>query len=338
MAGPHALPFAHVQRMLIRFDSMVKAVPEPLAVITNRRAARNRGNDNWVDPLMAHEARVAHFQFDRAQDAAACVGRCAALGARTIVVNGGDGTAGLVFQALLNDNGYGERPSIALLPGGKTNMTAAGWSRGGNAPASLRSILELRRERGFARHLVERPILRLSRPKEPTLYGAFFGAAEVADGIKLCRKRLYPLNLPDTFSHAVAATLTFVRSVVKRGKQVSVADERGGLEDGRFFLIGITVLDELLFGLKPATAAREDAPGLRYLSVRNGVKPMLDAVPDLLHGRIAPGPGRTVRRAGSLTLRFDGAYTLDGELYEAHADRPVTVDSQPRLRFRQVPS
>ncbi|MHB1206480.1 MAG: hypothetical protein ACYCZX_12990 [Rhodospirillaceae bacterium] len=60
-------------------------------------------------------------------------------------------------------------------------------------------------------------------------------------------------------------------------------------------------------------------------------------MPDLLHGRISPGPGRTVRRIDSLTLSFDGAYTLDGELYEAHADRPVTVDGKVRLRFLHVP-
>ena len=325
-------------------------MPEPLAVITNRRSTRNIGNDNWIDPLLvqeggaqeggAREPGVAHFQVDQARDIQDCIRRCAAMGASTIVVNGGDGTAGLVFQALLNDNAYrdnvrGVLPSLALLPGGKTNMTAAGWSFGANARGSLKSILKLRRHGGLARHTVERPILRLSRPREPTLYGAFFGAAEVVEGIKFCRNRIYPLQLPDALSHAAAVTLTFLRSLFAGGGRVNVADERGRVEDGRFLLIGITTLDELLFGLRPATATRE--PGLRYLSVRNGFKPMFDAVPDLLQRRISAGPGRTVRRSDSLTLRFDGAYTLDGEFYEAHADRPVTVDGKVRLRFLQVP-
>jgi hypothetical protein len=32
-----------------------------------------------------------------------------------------------------------------------------------------------------------------------------------------------------------------------------------------------------------------------------------------------------------LTLAFDGAYTLDGELYEACAARPLTLSADERL-------
>ncbi|MHB1207086.1 MAG: diacylglycerol kinase family protein, partial [Rhodospirillaceae bacterium] len=281
---------------------------EPLAVITNRRSTFNLRNDNWIDPLVAREADVAHFEIAHAREMKETVRRCAALGARTIVVNGGDGTAGLMFQALLNDNTYSELPALALLAGGKTNMTAAGWCFGSNARKSLVSILKLRRHGALARHLVERPILRLSRPKESTLYGAFFGAAEVVDGIKFCRNRIYPLKLPNALSHAAAMTLMFLRSLIARGSgRVKIADARGRIEDGKFFLIGITALDELLFGLRPATGSGETRHGLHYLSVRKGFKPIVDAVPDLLHGRISPGPGRTVRRIDSLTLSFDGA-------------------------------
>ena len=313
-------------------------MPEPLAVITNRTSTRNLPHDNWVGPLVARESDIAHFEITQPREVFDAVRKCAAMGARTIVVNGGDGTAGLVFQALLNDNSYGELPALSLLSGGRTNMTAAGWSLSDNPRRSLTSLLKLRRGSGLARHAVERPILRLSRHQESTLYGAFFGAAEVVEGIKFCRRRIYPLNLPNALSHGAALALTFLGSLLKRdGGRVDVADERGGVEDGRFFLIDVTVLDELLFGLKPTTTAHEETPGLRYLSVRNGFKPMFNAVPDLLRRRISPGLGRTVRRIDSLTLRFDGAYTVDGEFYEAHADRPVTVDGKLHLRFLQVP-
>src|SRR5438270_8985453 len=104
------------------------------------------------------------------------------MGARTIVVNGGDGTAGLIITALLNENGYGELPGLALLPGGKTNMTAAGWSLAGNARSSLVSILKHRRNGGLSPHLVERAILRVRQDAEAPRYGAFFGAAEIVEG------------------------------------------------------------------------------------------------------------------------------------------------------------
>ena len=327
---------------------MVSSVIEPLAVITNRHSTLNLRNDHWIDPLMAPESDVAHFEIGHAREVKDTVRRCAAMGARTIVVNGGDGTAGLVFEALLNDNTYTELPALALLPGGKTNMTAAGWNFAGNAPSCLKSILRLRRQDRLSRHFIERPILRLQRHKESTLYGAFFGAAEVVDGIKLCRKRIYPLNLPNVLSHAVTLALMFGRSLMrgKAGGRVKITDERGQSEDGRFFLIGITALDELLFGLRPVTnenagentgETMRGASALHYLSVREGFAAICNALPGLLQRRIAPGHGRTVRRIDSLTLRFDGAYTVDGEIYEAHADRPVTVDGKVSLRFLQLP-
>jgi hypothetical protein len=315
-----------------------RTVIEPLAVITNQRSTFNLRNDAWIDPLVAGEPDVGHFRIRQAGEIGATVRRCAAMGARTIVVNGGDGTAGLVFAALLNDNGYRELPALALLSGGKTNMTAAGWSLAGEAGSALASIMKHRRNGGLAPHLVERPILRVRREREAPLYGAFFGAGDVVDGILFCRRRLYPLNLPTPLSHAAAITTMFARSLLRRGRAgpVDIADASGRLEQGRFFFISVTALDELVLGVKPAPAESTPA-ALHYVSVRKGCAAVLNAVPSVLKRRIAPGLGRTVRRTDRLTLRFDGLYTLDGELYEARADRPVTLDGGVRLRFLRLP-
>src|SRR5262249_38992351 len=144
---------------------------------------------------------------------------------------------------------------------------------------------------GLSRHFVERPILRLQRPRLPTLYGAFFGAAEVVEGIELCRKRFYPLNLPNTLAHGATLALMFLRTLFRRGGgRMKVVDERGQEEDGRFFLIGVTALDELLFGLKPAPG-ESDRRDLHYLSVRKGFAAILKVLPDLFQRRISPGEG-----------------------------------------------
>ena len=170
---------------------------------------------------MARESGVAHFEIGHAREVKDTVRRCAAMGARTIVVNGGDGTAGLVFEALLNDNTYAELPALGSAARRQDQYDRR---RAGTSPATqsrpLNSILRLRRLGNLSRHFVERPILRLRRHKEPTLYGAFFGAADVVDGIKLCRKRIYPLNLPNALSHAAAVALMFIRSLFRRGGQV----------------------------------------------------------------------------------------------------------------------
>ena len=218
-------------------------------------------------------------------------------------------------------------------------MTAAGWSRARNARKSLMSILRHRRNGGLEPHLIERPILRVRQDTQAPRYGAFFGAADVVEGMLFCRERLYPLNLPTPLSHSAAIATRFMRSLLRCGRtgQVDVADASGSVERGRFFFISVTALDELLLGLKPAPA--EPSPSaLHYLSVRKGFAAVLNAIPSVVKRRIAPGRGRTVKRTDRLTLSFDGVYTLDGELYEARADHPVTLDAGARLRFLRLPN
>lgn len=312
----------------------------PLAVITNQGSTRNLRGDNWIDPLLAAEANVVHVKIERADQVAGAIAQSAAAGAETIVVNGGDGTADLVFAALLNGNAYASLPSLALLPAGKTNMTTAGWSSTGTPEAALARILQSRRDGTLARHIVNRAVLSLRQDAEtPPLYGAFFGAAEIIDGIHFCRRHIYPLKLPNTLSHAAAMAVLLWRGLRARTDRgaVHISDGVNDIEQGNFFAVAVTALDELLLGLQPATASDNGAQPLHYISLRAGLGPISGMLPALMHRRITSGPGRTVRRLDQLTLRFTGAYTLDGELYEARAEQPLELDGSRRLNFIRIP-
>ncbi len=313
----------------------------PLAVITNRGSTRNLRGDNWVDPMLSAEVNVVHVQIDRADQVADAVRQSAAFGAQTIAVNGGDGTADLVFAALLNSSAYGALPALALLPAGKTNMTTAGWSLTGTPEAALARVLQSRRDGTLARHIVNRPVLALRQNAAmPPLYGAFFGAAEIVDGIHFCRRHIYPLKLPNTLSHMAAMSVLLWRGLLARGDRgaVHISDGRDVVEQGNFFAVAVTALDELLLGLQPATASDDGAEPLHYISLRAGLRPIAGMLPALMHRRITSGAGRTVRRMDRITLRFTGAYTLDGELYEASSEQPLELDGNHRLNFIRLPA
>jgi hypothetical protein len=311
---------------------------DSIAVITNRGSTRNLRGDNWVDPLINNEPNVLHLSVTRGHDVADAVRRCAEAGIKTIVVNGGDGTAGLVFAALLNEGFYDTLPAVALLPAGKTNMTTAGWSLTGTPEAALAAVLRHRREGSLAHHIVSRPVLSLRRDEQtPPLYGAFFGAAEIVDGINFCRRHIYPLKLPNAVSHAAAMMILLWRGLfadVRRGT-VGVHSKDQAFEQGNFFAVAVTALDELLLGLRPIS---DNASGaLHYISVRIGAPAILRLFPAMLRREITPGTGRTVRRMEQLTLRFNGAYTLDGELYEARDTQPLIIDGSRHLNFIRIP-
>lgn len=321
----------------------------PLAVITNRLSTRNRHAENWIDPLLAGRPDVLHIPLTDVAQTPDAVRRCADAGARTIAVNGGDGTAGLVFGALLNASPYAEPPAVALLPGGKTNMTAAAWSLTGEAPAALGALLAHHRAGTLEAHATTRAVLSVRDGADPARYGAFFGAADIVDGILFCRKHIYPLDLPNTASHAATVALLLWRSLFAGGEARPILLRDGGpreethpentaaLPGGKLFVFAATTLEELILGLRPLPPAEAGTGALLYVSVRHTPGAILRALPDVLRRTLRPGKGRSVGRAGALRLRFDGAYTIDGEMYETRADRDLVLDSRDSLRFVRLP-
>ncbi|MDX2224368.1 MAG: diacylglycerol kinase family protein [Rhodospirillaceae bacterium] len=303
------------------------AGPEPLmpmVVLTNPGSTANLADAGWLAALTAAERDLTELHARTPTEVVAAVARAVDMGAELIVVNGGDGTVDLVFGALLARK-LPRMPAVAMLPAGKTNMTAAGWSLSGTKDGALRDLLAARRTAPHRLQTVQRPILRVDGGDQP-LFGAFFGAADVVDGILFCRRHIYPLGLPNPVSHAAAISIMCWRALLGFTAQHLEADiggERPARESGRFFCVIATTLDALLLGVQPAPA--NGGGPIHYLSLRPGPRALIAATPALLARRIDTGYRRTVRRADAVTLRFTGAYTLDGELHAASAERPVSV-------------
>lgn len=312
----------------------------PLAVITNRLSTRNRRAERWIDPLLTGEQGVIHIAIDDVAQLNDAIRRCAEADARSIVVNGGDGTAGLIFGALLNGSPYANPPALALLPGGKTNMTAAAWSLKGDEVRALKDVLELNRAGALESHAMRRPVMSVRDGTMETRYGAFFGAADIVEGILFCRKHIYPLNMPNAASHAAAMSLLLWRSLfgANETNPILLTQDARQLPSGRFFVFVATTLDRLILGLRPTPSENSGGGDLLYASVERGPLSILRAVPDVLRRRLRPGKGRNVGRAPHLRLRFNGHYTIDGEMYEASEERDLILDSRDALRFIQLPS
>jgi diacylglycerol kinase family enzyme len=311
-----------------------------LAVITNRLSTRNRRAEKWIDPLLAGERDVLHVALEDMAQVNDALRRCAEAGARTIAVNGGDGTAGLIFGALLNGSPYPTPPAIALLPGGKTNMTAAAWSLSGNAPEALKALLVHHRAGTLEGKAAPRTILSVRDGNEPARYGAFFGAADIVEGILFCRRHIYPLNMPNAASHTAAISLLLWRSLFAAAdsKPILLTQDEKELPSGKFFVFAATTLEHLILGLRPMPPAESGSDPMVYVTVDRSPASILRALPDVLRGKMRPGKGRNVGRAQRLCLNFNGAYTLDGEMYEARAERSLILDSRDTLNFIQVPS
>ncbi len=322
-------------------QSKAPRVTQPLAVITNSNSTQNKLRGDWIDVAIADEPNVFHFKLEDVNEIPDILRQCAALGAEVIAVNGGDGTADLVFDGLLNHDIFQAPPALALLPAGKTNMTAASWSLTGEPDAALRTLLKNWKNNLLSKFVIERPVLGVHRSEHPDpLYGAFFGAAEVVSGILFCRKHIYPLGMPNAISHAAAISILLWRSLFtpKGNEDIKVACDSGFHESGKFFTVAVTALDQLVLGIRPQpkrSAATQEP--LTYLSLRPGAYSTLRALGSLATRTIMPGPGRVVRATEKLTLNFTGPFTLDGEMYETNASETITLDGSKQLRFVRLP-
>jgi hypothetical protein len=303
-----------------------------VALICNRGSTQNVKHGDWAAPYVASEPHVHVLEARGPGEITEALRQAARLNAKIIAVNGGDGTVDMVFASLLNDKPFATLPMVALLPAGKTNMTAADWCKAADKHAALKALLAARRT-GLLK-VIHHPILTVDRGDGmPPLRGAFLGAADVVDGILFCRKHIYPMNLPNAVSHALAVSVLLWRSLFTR-RDAAVIDARWDAqtgEHGQYFFLSAMTLNRLILGLEPQPAT--GTGGLHYISLKPGLRAILSVIPRLISKKVPAGFRRNVRRAEKLTLRFDGAYTLDGELYQATKARPVTITAGDTLPF-----
>lgn len=219
-------------------------------------------------------------------------------------------------------------------------MTAAAWSLRGGAPEALKAVLAYHREGSLDAHAARRSVLSVKDGNDPARYGAFFGAADIVEGILFCRKHIYPLNMPNAASHTAAISLLLWRSLfaASDAKPILLTEGENELPGGKFFVFAATTLEQLLLGLRPEPPPEAGKGSLIYVSVDRNPLSILRAFPDVVRRRLRRGKGRNVGRAHSLCLRFNGHYTIDGEMYEASAERDLILDSRNSLRFIQLPS
>jgi len=308
--------------------------PETIAIISNHLSTRNQSGRAWLNDIIADKPWVRHFSIDHIGDIPLAITECANAGIAIIAVDGGDGTVGLVFSALLNDGPYETPPTLALLPSGKTNMTATAWSLSGDRQEALSSLLRKHKNGTLCRTFHTQPVLTLKESGSRDRHGAFFGGADIVDGILYCRKKIYPMGWPNTLSHPAAVAILFWRAVTSGGDRGSVHirdNDASWGEDGRFYMVMATTMDQLLLGMRPDPKVGKGV--IHYISLRTGAFALLSTVLNLIKRRFTHSKVRTVRRSTSLTFTYNGSYTLDGELYDATEDKPLTIDGDHTLRF-----
>lgn len=269
-----------------------------------------------------------------------------ALATDLVVANGGDGTLQKVLTALFQHNDADSLPTLAVLPSGTTNMSAFDINHQRSFITCARSLQRLLTE---AQPPAQRVCALCVDQGEARHLGFFFGLGDIVRGIEYFHHRITHASTRNQLG-AGLAMLGTLWSIVRRREPfdrpttlqmrfTSITDTPTtlGLRDAR--LMFATTLDRLLLGWRPywGDAVGADA---RYTVVQDHAYRLLRNFPALLQGQpsalMTEETGYESGALDTLELRFDGPFTLDGELYEGASDTPVTLSVVRNLRFHRL--
>ncbi len=315
-----------------------------VGVLTNPGSTRNlQQGVEKTRQVIEHFKGVFHYEISSIDDIPEALRRFAEFGAEVIAINGGDGTIREVYSALLNGSPFARMPLIALLPAGKTNMMAEDFGAFGAKPEKhLRRLLERCADGTVAEGAIERHVLKIAGiPGQKTLYGMFLGTAGIINAIHFCRRRIYPLGLPNALSHLLVVTSIMFGTLVGglfgrspfRTEPIHVYIDDKGMVMGRYFVVTITTLERFILGLRPF--GREGRGPVKFLSVEDSPMTILKALTMTLTGSIRrrTAIGVSARNVTSVKLRMNCPLTVDGELYEVPPGHELVISGDDRLRF-----
>lgn len=309
-----------------------------IGVISNRASQRNRTGLSELRTQLAMHPEVDHGELNGIEGLRETLTDFAGNGIDLIVVNGGDGTVQAVITSLLNDGMFAALPTLAVLPGGMTNMIAHDIGAPRRPEAALRRLLSGRRP-----EIAKRRIIRLQGNGERPIYGMFFGTAAIVRGIEYCRRAVHPLKLESSTAAGAALAALLAKRIWRRGGEdkvfrgdgIAVGLDGAAPETDTYLIVLVTTLNRLVMRTRPFWGS--GSGGLRYTALRYPPRQMWRRLPVLLYGgeaRTLPPNDYISVNADDVLLDMACPYTLDGELFEASPRRPVRLSSGPELRFQ----
>ncbi|RED16377.1 diacylglycerol/lipid kinase family protein [Parasphingopyxis lamellibrachiae] len=308
-----------------------------VALLSNPRSTGNVAMLPRIRKFCAQRADIFHYEVEDVSQIGDALQTIARVDPQILVINGGDGTV----QATLTELHHGKHfadtpPPVAVLPNGKTNLIALDLGAEGDPIEALKRIMELARS-DLTDHIVSRELIALTGGNangRPVL-GMFLGGAGLADSILYCRHKIYPLGLPNGFSHVITAIAVVFSALFRikarflppQTRPISVTLIHQGEIQGKFALLMVTTLERLLLNSQTNLGSTTSGP-LKLMMVEQKPLALLRALWASLFGRLEGSQLSGVHLSHSNEIRIEGDRSnviLDGELFEARAEHPIVL-------------
>lgn len=320
-----------------------------VALLSNPRSTGNRAFLPRIRQFCADNGDVFHYEVEDVGQIGEALRTIARVEPVVLVINGGDGTVQTTLTELHHGGWFGETPPpVAVLPNGKTNLIALDLGSVGDPVVALQRVMEIART-GLDAHVVQRELIALSNDDgdlRPTL-GMFLGGAGLADSILFCRNKVYPLGLPNGFSHALTALAVVVSLIFgiraaflpPRPDHVKVSLLRQGQLQGRFSIMIVTTLQRMLIGTRAANAEAGTGGALKLMMVDHRPLTLVRAIAAGIGGRVGRRAMNGVHVERGDEIRIEGVRSsviLDGELFTSVEGRPIVLKHTAPVPFLRL--
>lgn len=313
-----------------------------VCVLTNPNSTGNLVQLDRLRRILEASSHALHYELGSIDDIPDALRLFARAKPAMLIINGGDGTIQATLSSIVNDKPFDQVPPVAVLPSGKTNMIAVDLGAGGRPTRVLKKLLALAEKGTLPSRLRRHDLIEMDLGDgQPLRYGMFFGGGGVVSGIRYCRARIFPMNMPNFASYALAVVLLVGSAMTGARKKsapmhtqpMKIVMPTGGIIEGRFFVVVATTLDRLLLGVRPYGREGEgvlkfSAVDMRPLSILNGLRGLLVGS----YGRKSLA-GINTRRINEIRITGNDPVTLDGEMYELPAGQMVILKGGPAIDF-----
>jgi diacylglycerol kinase family enzyme len=319
-----------------------------VALLSNPRSTGNRSLLPRVRSFCAEHRDIFHYEVEHVDQIGQALRTIARVKPKVLVINGGDGTVQAALTELYHGGHFGANPPpVAVLPNGKTNLIAQDLGAADDPMAALERVVELART-DMMPHIVSRELISLSDGSAggKAVLGMFLGGAGLADTILFCRHKIYPLGLPNGFSHLLTAFATVISVFLgvtaaflpPRPTPVKVSVLKQGQHQGRFTLLMVTTLERLLLNSHvPQEGERTGA--LQLIMVERSPMAVLRVIYGAVMGKLGRHKFTGVHLERGDEIRIEGEHSnviLDGELFEAKTDRPIVLKPTAPVPFLKL--
>ena len=313
-----------------------------IALLSNPRSTGNLAQLARIRSYCAEHPDIFHYEVEQVEQISDALRTIARVRPKLLVINGGDGTVQAALTEMYNGDHFGaERPPVAVLPNGKTNLIAIDLGAHGDPVTALGRLLDMAQQ-DLTPHLVARELiaLRTDGTAKPVI-GMFLGGAGLAETMLYCRHKIYPLGLPNGVSHALTALAVIFRLVFKvrasflpgNGSALQISTRGDGRLSGHFAVLAVTTLDKLLLSSEVKGSRRG---ALKLLAVDERPMSLIRAFVASLLGKLdgLKVSGVHIEETDEISIEGDRSNViLDGETFSAEIGKPIRLTSAQPLSF-----